>query len=189
MPDKKILLYDSSNSPLQVAGIRVELYDAITKAYLDGDDSKDLNPKKAPSDTWGVVLKFPSGATPVEIFINDLTYEYPGNTMRFLNGDLADEVLMDLMHLPSGPGGQPPPSQPATPPAINKWVDSGFNWTDEEREAVRNLIFNFALALAPEAQDSGSTEFQDLKSNWQQALKKVGFKPELLLNPRVTAMA
>jgi hypothetical protein len=191
MPDKKICLYDSSNTPLQVAGIRVELYDASTKAYIDGDDSDDLNMAAHPSDTWGVVLKFPSGATPVDIYISDPTYKYPGNTMRYLNGDLRDDVLMDLMQLPAGPGGQQPPPSPATVPQINAWVDGGNDWTHEEREAVRNLIFNFGRALAPGAEDSPSTHFDELKGNWETAMKRVGFKPELLegLRPRGTAMA
>src|SRR5258708_38818733 len=100
MPDKTIYLYDSSNSPLQVQGIRVELYDALTKTYIDGKDSDDLNAAVSPSDTWGVVLNFPSGTTPLDIYITDPTYTYPGNTMRFLNGDLTDQVYMDLLAVP-----------------------------------------------------------------------------------------
>src|ERR1044072_9800136 len=101
MPDKKICLYDSSNTPLQVVGIRVELYDASSKAYIAGADSDDLNMAAHPSDTWGVVLNFPSGSTPVDIYISDPKYTYPGNMMRYLNGDLADDVLMDLLQLPT----------------------------------------------------------------------------------------
>jgi hypothetical protein len=185
MPDKKVILYDSSNSPLQIAGIRVELYDASSKAYVDGDDSDDLNPASRPSDQWGVVLNFGSGATPVDIYVSDPTYKYPGNTLRYLNGDLADEVLMDLMQLPSGPGGQPSITTRPSVPEINTWVDSGAEWTNEEREAVRNLIFNFAQSFTGgEKPGSISTNFSALRSNWESALRRVGLNPSLLQNPR-----
>ena len=175
MPDKKIYLYDSSNAALLVKGIRVELYDAVTKSYLDGADSDDLNPGASPP-TWGVVLNFPSGANPVDVLVSDPTYQYPGNTLRYLNGDLADEVFMDLLHLPGGPGGQPVPRAPLTIPQINRWVDASSHWDTAEREAVRGLIFNYAHIIAPEQ----FGELAGVAGNWGAALLRVGFPPHLL---------
>ncbi|MBZ5511298.1 MAG: hypothetical protein LAN70_09005 [Acidobacteriia bacterium] len=181
MPDKKVYLYDSSNASLQVRGIRVELYDAMTKTYIDGADSDDLNPGHVPSNTWGVVLNFPSGTTPVDIYISDADYKYPGNTLRFLNGDLRDEVYMDLLQVPTGPGGQPPIAAPGSVPQINSWVSAAAEWSVQEKESVRNLIFNYALIVVPERDRLAQVEqFGALARNWETALKRIGFSTEAL---------
>jgi len=182
MPKKKVCLYDSTNLPLTVKGIRVELYDASTKAFIDGDNSKDLSPGATPA-TWGVTLTFPSGTTPVDIYVSDPKYTYPGNTMRHLNGDLGDDVFMDLMALPSGPVGQPPaPSSPSSGEVreINQWVEIHGGWEEEERQAVRNLIFNYAQILPFEFIANTSGEFRAVLSNWETALKRLGFQTESL---------
>jgi hypothetical protein len=182
MPDKKVCLYDSTNQPLMVKGIRVELYDASTKSYIDGDNSDDLKPGAGPA-TWGVVLTFLPGSTPVDIYVSDPKYTYPGNTMRHLNGDLGDEVFMDLMALPSSPGGQQPsPASPASGEvrAINQWIDGHGEWKEEQRQAVRNLVFNYAQILPFESIASTSGEFRAMLNNWETALKRTGFQPESL---------
>jgi hypothetical protein len=54
MPLKIIFLYDSASDPLQVKGIRVELYDASTATLLDTANSADLNPGPAGQAIQGV---------------------------------------------------------------------------------------------------------------------------------------
>jgi hypothetical protein len=188
MPDKKICLYDSTNQPLTIKGINVELYDASTKTKVDGDLSDDLNPGAKPA-VWGVVLKFPSGNTPLDLYISDPKYTYPGNTIVNLNGDLADDVLIDLLALPPGPGGQrssPPPSLTLTD--LNTWLASRSEWSPEQREAVRNLIFNYArlVSIEPERETEA---FTALRSNWEAALKKVGVDPDKIKGPRIPVTA
>ena len=181
MPDKRILLYDDANTPLQVKGIRVELYDAATHGYVDGADSDDLKPAATPSNTWGVVLKFPPGKTPLDVLISDPSYNYPGNTMQYLNGDLGDEVLMDLLQLPAGPGGQSSPPDHPTIPDINKWIDDGKRWSTREKAAARNLVFNYARLIAPILEGLDSIEgLREVAANWETALERLGFPPRSL---------
>jgi hypothetical protein len=188
MPNKKICLYDSTNQPLTIKGINVELYDASTKTKVDGDLSDDLNPGATPA-VWGVVLNFPSGNTPLDLYISDPQYTYPGNMIVNLNGDLADEVLIDLLALPPGPAGRnstPPPSLSLTD--LNIWLAEQTEWNPEQREAVRNLIFNYGrlVSIQPERETDAYTE---LRSNWEAALRKVGVDPDKIKGPRVAVMA
>lgn len=183
MPLKKVLLYDVANSPLQVNGIRVELHDASAHKMLKHGISADLNPLPGglPSKEWGVLLNFPSGTRPVDILILDPNYQYPGNSLRYLNGDLSDEVYMDLLQLPSGPGGGGPP-QASTPPSLNVWIDEQHKWSPKEKEAVRNLIFNYALIVGPSMVAGRVPQhLHEIAQNWTTAAQKVGV-PEAALN-------
>jgi len=188
MPDKKICLYDSKNQPLTIKGINVELYNASTKTKVDGDLSDDLNPGARPAE-WGVILQFPAGSTPLDLYISDPKYTYPGNMIVNLNGNLADEVLIDLLALPPGPGGPqstPPPSMSLTD--LNTWIAEQIDWTLEEQEAVRNLIFNYGRLVS--IQPGRETDaFTELRSNWERALRRVGVDPDKINGPRVVAMA
>jgi hypothetical protein len=103
----------------------------------------------------GVELNFPSGKTPLDILVIDPTYTYPGNTLRYLNGNLSDEVYMDLFQLPSGPGGGSPPSA-ATPPEINVWINQSPRWDSKEKEGVRGLVFNYAAVVGPVSMTCGN---------------------------------
>ena len=184
MPLKKVYLYDAANDPLQVKGIRVELHDASKRKLIDHDISDDLNPIPGglPSDTWGVVLNFPSGKNPLDILIIDPTYLYPGNTLRYLNGDLSDEVYMDLFQLPAGPGGGNPPNV-ATPPEINAWIERSPDWEDREKTAVRGLIFNYAALIGPVGADLRRyPDLANVAQNWDAAARKVGI-PQNILSP------
>jgi hypothetical protein len=180
---KKVYLYDLANDPLRVKGIRIELHDAMKRKLIDHDISRDLNPSgNVASDTWGVELNFPSGKSPLDILVIDPTYIYPGNTLRYLNGDLSDEIYMDLFQLPSGPGGADPPKE-ANPPAINTWIAESPQWNDFAKEAVRGLIFNYAAIIGPVS--DRLTEYEDLTrvaTNWEAAARHVGI-PEKILSP------
>lgn len=180
---KRIYLYDVVNDPLQVKGIRVELYDAVRKKLIDHDISHDLNPQpnNRLSDSWGVELSFPSGKTPLDILVIDPTYRYPGNALRYLNGELNDEVYMDLFQLPSGPGGGEPPSN-ATPPSVNDWINDSPNWDRQQKEAVRSLVFNYAAVLGSAANHAHYRELAGVAKNWEAAARQVGI-PETILGP------
>jgi hypothetical protein len=183
MPLKKVFLYDSVNDPLQVKGIRIELHDAAKKKLIAQDISKDFNPQPSglPSNSWGVLLNFPSGKTPVDILVLDPNYRYPGNSLRYLNGDLSDEVYMDLLQLPSGPGGGENPPSSATPPAINTWINASPGWTTEQKEAVRCLIFNYAQIIGSiEGDARRHPTLADIAENWEDAAKKIGVSQSFL---------
>ena len=184
MPLKKIYLYDLVNDPLRVKGIRVELYDAIKRRLIDHDISRDLNPtvNNLPSDTWGVELNFPSGRNPLDILISDTTYTYPGNSLRYLNGHLNDDVYMDLFQLPSGPGGGDLPSI-ATPPEINAWIERSPYWDYNEKDAVRGLVFNYAAIIGPASTAlAQNPDLTHVAKNWEEAARHVGI-PEEILSP------
>ena len=176
MPLKKVLLYDTVNDPLQVTGIRVELHDPIGHSMITHGISVDLNPLPSglPSNEFGVLLNFPSGRRPVDILIVDPTYQYPGNSLQYLNGDLSDEIYMDLLHLPSGPGGGSSPSG-STPPALNQWIDNNPDWSWEEKEAVRGLIFNYARVVGPSsAAGQLRQDLTEVAQNWKEAAARIG---------------
>jgi hypothetical protein len=188
MPDKKICLYDSTNQPLTIKGINVELYDASTKNMVAGDLSDDLHPGATPP-VWGVVLNFPSGNTPLDLYISDPKYTYPGNMIVNLNGDLPDDVFIDLLALPPGPGGPnsaPPPSLSLKD--LNTWIADQREWSSQEQNAVRNLILNFARLVSIEP-ERYTAAFAELRSNWEAALKRVGVDPDKIEGRPVYATA
>jgi hypothetical protein len=179
---KKVLLYDAVNDPLQVTGIQIELHDPIGHASITSKLSSDLKalPSGLPSDEFGALLNFPSGRRPVDIVITDARYKYPGNALRYLNGDLSDDVFMDLLALPSGPGGGAPPSG-STPPQLNAWIEGSPNWNSEEKAAVRGLIFNYAMIIgAATVEGQVSDHLIEVASNWEEAADKVGIAKSAL---------
>jgi hypothetical protein len=182
MPNKTILLYDATNKPLRVPGIRVELFDARTFAYIDGDDSRNLDPSTPDrsSSTWGVELQFPVGTNPLDIMIKDPLYRYPGNTVRYLNGELQDLVYLDLVALPKHAGGQRTALKSGDASEVIGWIERGLQWNDADKEAVYNLVFNYIrlVAARPEAV-AISQEFQDAARNWESALQRIDINPRL----------
>jgi len=183
MPDKTILLYDSNNKPLRVAGIRVELFAATkTFAYIDGGDSGNLDPSTpdSSSDTWGVVLQFPPGTHPLDIMIKDPEYRYPGNTVRYLNGRLQDHVYLDLLGLPMYVGGQAMALQSGDASEVIGWIESGLAWNAADKEAVYNLVFNYIrLIAARPVAVALSPQLQDTARNWEHALWQIDIDPRL----------
>src|SRR4051812_29217212 len=106
-----VYLYDRTNSTLHRAGITIDLYNASTRVLLVTDVSKDLNPGPggAASNEWGAKLTFTVASPlkdPVDLIFTDASYRYPGNMLRFLNGDLSGRVDVDLQKIPSTTGGQ-----------------------------------------------------------------------------------
>ena len=188
MPNKKICLYDSTNQPLTIKGINVELYDASTKTKVDGGLSDDLNPGATPA-VWGVVLNFPSGNTPLDLYISDPKYTYPGNMIVNLSG----RSCRRSPNRPIGASSRTRRSEFDTATFTfahgpQLWLAEQTEWNPEEREAVRNLIFNYGrlVSIQPERETDAYTE---LRSNWEAALRKVGVDPDKIKGPRVAVMA
>lgn len=184
MSRKEVYLFDTSNKPLRVKGIRVELFDASTFKLLDAQNSDDLNPKWGgpPSNEWGVVLNFsaPHG-NPLDIYITDPTHSYPGNIARNLYGGASDRINLDLLKLPKGSGGQQSSLNSATPHSVSEWVDAGWRWQSEEKDAVRNLIFNYITVIGSRREllphRSG---LREVAQNWQESLVRLKINPEVL---------
>lgn len=182
MPNKTILLYDATNKPLRVPGIRVELFDARTTEYIEGADSRNLDPATPDrsSITWGVELRFPAGTNPLDIMIKDPLYRYPGNTVRYLNGELQDLVYLDLVGLPKQVGGQQTALKSGDASEVIGWVESGLNWNDSDKEAVYNLVFNYIrLVAARPSAVANSMEFKDTAKNWESAMEMIEIDPRL----------
>jgi hypothetical protein len=181
MPTKDIYLFDSSNAPLHVKGIRVELFDAPTGTLLDAQLSDDLNPGSKPSNEWGVELTFTACANPLDVYFSDPKYKYPGNTVLSLNGKIQGRVDVDLLCLPTGPGGQSGPPPSGAPVDVEDWIENG-NWSDEEKRAVRTLASNFARLIVPKMSLLGSLPaLNSVAVNWSGALQKVGLEANVLL--------
>jgi hypothetical protein len=182
MPNKTILLYDSTNKPLRIAGIRVELFDAAAGTYIAGGDSKNLDQSKPDpsSNEWGVNLSFVAGTNPLDIMIRDPLYRYPGNTVRYLNGELQDLVYIDLVSLPMHAGGQVQDLQSGDASVLIGWIEQGRDWGETDKEAVYNLVFNYIrlVATRPLAVAT-SPELGSTAKNWEAALRRLGIRPEL----------
>lgn len=176
MPTKDVHLFDASNQPLTVSGIRLELFDALTCQLLAVQNSAQLS-----SNAWGAQLSFTAGSNPLDIYVSDPNYRYPGNTVRYLNGRTTDQLDIDLLTLPPGPGGQPAPSLNSTPASLARWVDEAYKWNSQEKEAVRNLIFNYLSVFASrQTKVENSSELKETASNWRTALERVGISYQIL---------
>ncbi len=196
-----IYLYDTSNKPLHRTGIAMDLYDATTTVCLGTDISRDLNPNPSgvPSNEWGgkIVLTTPL-RNPIDIVFRDAMFEYPGNTMRYLNGDVGGRVDADLEKLPTHASGHPRPPASAAPARLARWVDTAPKWSSPEKRAVKQLIFNYCEIVVARMEDQsvghslGSTpspstpiwappsSLTPVTENWSAALKKLGIPPSLL---------
>lgn len=176
MPTKDVHLFDASNNPLTVSGIRLELFDAVTFQLLIAQNSVQLGP-----NAWGAQLFFTAGPNPLDIYVSDPNYRYPGNMVRYLNGRTTDQLDIDLLALPPGPGGQSAPSLNLTPASLSLWVDEGYKWSSREKEAVRNLIFNYlSVIVSRQARVESSSGLREIASNWRTALEQVGVPYQIL---------
>jgi len=177
MPLKIILVYDSSNNPLRVEGIRVELFDAVRGNLLQARNSIDLNPRAdgQPSTEWGVELDFPLGSSPLDIYITDPLYRYPGNTVRYLNGRLQDRIYIDVLRLPTAASSHVAAPVSLQPLDLSQWVEEHSDWDDDQRDAVRNLLFNYMAIVAQPDRLRSSESMGKVAENWGRALKRLGF--------------
>jgi uncharacterized linocin/CFP29 family protein len=185
MPQKEIRIFDTSNNPLKVAGIRFELFDASTNTLLSTDNSRDLDP---PNDQWGVILNFVEGTTPLEVFTTDPNCKYPGNTLRSLEGKLQDRIDIDLLKLPSGTGGQVKPLTSASPKSVSTWVEDGTLWSEEEKRAVRNIIFNYVSVIVPQLNKLPTLGLGTVAQNWEGAMSRLDIPSDLLKNDTEVAV-
>jgi|ERR1700733_2772450 len=179
-----VYLYDTSNAPLKRKGIQLDLHNAVTNLHLASDVSDDLNPPTSghgSSNEWGGRFTYLSVSDPVDILITDAKYEYPGNTVRYVNGDRGGRVDLDLRKLPVIAGGQPFAPTAASPEAISKWVDSAYHWSREEKKAVKELIFNYARIVVANQNDPGAQQsLSKVADNWAEAIDRLGFPSSML---------
>lgn len=184
MPKKTIYLFDSSNSPLHVKGIRIELFDVSTGTLLATQDSDDLNPGTGgrPSNEWGVQLDFTACGNAVDVYFCDPAYRYPGSIIRNLNGQVTDRVDVDLLRLPTGLGGQAYQLSSPSPASIDKWVRGASKWTEEEKQAVRTVVTSFSSVIVPILDELHDlTDLQRVAANWAETLERVGISHDVLL--------
>jgi hypothetical protein len=186
MPDKTVLLYDASNQPLRVKGIRVELFDASSGLLVDAQNSANLDPNAGPlSVEWGVVLSFTAGTSPLDLLLTDPLYRYPGNTVRYLNGDLQDRVYIDVLQLPQSVGGQTGPPVSAGALDLVSWVQAGLHWSEPDKDAVLNLLFNYLrVIVARPARTERSQRLKEVALNWEAALDRLGIPSQLFKRGR-----
>jgi hypothetical protein len=177
-----VYLYDLGNAPLQHSGIQIDLHNAVTNKFLAKDVSRDLNPGSVPaSNEWGGELTYSSVGDPVDIIFTDAKYEYPGNTLRYLNGETGGRIDVDLQKVPTGKGGQASPPRSSSPPELSRWVDDGKDWTRRQKQAVKSLVLNYiAMIVVHDDDPSRLQSLAHVARNWGEALDRLGIPPELL---------
>jgi hypothetical protein len=187
MPYKVIVLYDDFNNPLKVHGIRVELFDAIHGTLVSTDNSENLDSHLGSySDRWGVRLNFPSSNNPLDVYITDPTYKYPGNAVRYLNGQLQNDVRIDLLQQPTKHGGQPSAPKSGKIEEIINWIklggkQQGGNWNQKEQEAVLNLTTNYVSVILPKIDQLITlTALAAVAENWEAAMSQLKIPVDLL---------
>ncbi len=175
MPDKNVFLFDDSNIPLNVAGIEIRLLDSKTGALIDKQLSKKRVSTSAGIADWGADLSFSASSNPLDLYITDTTYEYPGNTIQFLNGQTTDRIDLDLRKIPTGTLTNPPPSN-STPADIVSAVLAETNWTLDDKRTVINLLTNYVDIIYKETAFSPELgpDIQEIITNWDNALKRLG---------------
>src|SRR5260370_7934153 len=175
MPQKEIQIFDTSNSPLRVTGIHVELFDATTYTRLSGAESDDLNLGKGnqPFAEWGVRLRFDSVDRPLHVYVKDPKYHYPGNVVHNLNGRVEDRIHIDLLQLPGKPGGQSKAMGSGNPGGVSAWIESSTEWSSEDKRAVRQLIFNYGIIIGPLISDfERCSHVRKIAYKWEEAMVK-----------------
>jgi hypothetical protein len=176
MAEKEIRIYDTSNAVLKVASISFELFDASTGTLIAKALSCDLNPGH---DEWGVLLPFPAGSTPLEVYTTDPRHQYPGNTIVSLEGYQTDRIDIDLQKLPSHPGGNSSKLVSSNPYEVSQWIRRGEKWTIEEKRAVRNLALNY-IRLRLQLEEFGDSGLYNVERNWRESLKAIDMDPDVL---------
>jgi hypothetical protein len=167
MPVKEIRIFDVHNNVLAHAGIQFEMFNANTSVLVASDRSRDLNP---PHGHWGVELQFTACSDPFDAYVTDSNYEYPGNTIRNLEGKQTDRIDIDLLKLPPSGGGQASKfALNGSAQSLSEWIESGYQWNKDEKRAVSNLAFNYLASPLPKGSEN------PVMSNWEGALRRLGF--------------
>ena len=64
--------------------------------------------------------------------------------------------------------------QSGTPSSVSAWVQQGSRWNDQEKRAVRNLIFNYMNVVVPRIDDlSVLSDLGKLAQNWEEAMSRL----------------
>lgn len=167
MPVKEIRIFDVHNNVLAHLGIQFEMFNANTSVLVATDRSRDLS---SPLGHWGVELSFTPCSDPFDVYVTDSNYEYPGNTIRNIEGKQSDRIDIDLLKLPLSGGGQAWNfGLDGSPQSLSLWIESGSQWNKDEKRAVRNLAFNYLAS--PLSKGPGKS----VMSNWEGALRRLGF--------------
>jgi hypothetical protein len=172
--EKEIRIFDTANNVLKVTGIRFELYDAGSGTLLDTKNSGDLNPPG--SNEWGVKLVFAPTGGPLEVFTSDPNHKYPGNTIRSLEGQNTNRIDIDLSKVPATTGGQSSTLSSTDPVTVTHWVQSAPAWSDDEKRAVTNFVFNYMALLGLRDFVEKKGELNHLVKDWEIELKKLGIE-------------
>lgn len=181
MPTKEVYLFDDSNNPLKVAGISLELFDTVTGRMLVTALSANRKPHLGGTSTdWGADLPFTASTHPVDIYINDPTYTYPGNVIESLNGQITDRIDIDLLKLPATPIGTPVSG--TTMDSLVGIIKEQQDWTNKEKIAVIAFIFNYIKTVTKNTIESPELPQGLVKviANWNESLNRLGIDPDIL---------
>jgi hypothetical protein len=192
MAQKIIYIFDEYNDPLRISGITFELFDSTTNTLIDKQNSSNLNTSlpASQSNEWGVQLTFTPRSNPLDVLVSDLTFNYPGNLLRYLNGQSDDRIDIDLLQLPNQPGGQSLPLKTSNIPDLISWVQGSPKWNIHQKNAVINLISNYVNVFIPLISKLPKlTEMRDVADNWEKAMGLINIPVSILKAQELTIFA
>ena len=181
MPAKEVYLFDDANNPLKVAGISLELFDTTTGVMLTTALSANRKPHLGgTSAEWGADLSFTACNHPVDIYINDPTYTYPGNAVESLNGQTTDRIDIDLLKLPGTPIGTS--TSGVTLNGLLSAIKKNDTWSAMEKQAVITFIFNYTKTVSRNTVQSPELppDLEKIILNWDKSLDRLGIDPDIL---------
>lgn len=181
MPTKEVYLFDDSNNPLKVAGISLELFDTVTGKMLVNALSVNRQPHQGNFSTeWGADLAFTASSHPVDIYINDPTYTYPGNAIESLNGQTTDRLDIDLLKLPTTPISTP--TTGSTMSSLLQKIRTSSQWSFREKSALISFIHTYLKTVSKHTIESPELprDLERLIANWDESLNRLGIDPDIL---------
>ena len=92
-----------------------------------------------------------------------------------LNLALSHSIL-DLSKVPATTGGQSSTLSSTDPVTVTHWVQSAPAWSDDEKRAVTNFVFNYMALLGLRDFVEKKGELNHLVKDWEIELKKLGIE-------------
>ena len=180
-----VLMYDHECKPLRISGIDVFLFKGRSEHMITSGLTGPMPAEAAYGVTLEISVRRP---VRVSLLIHDSKHIYSGNSYVNLHGGLRSRLDLVLLANPRSPGGlgespdlNPPDGDDSGLHYIYRAIQEQRHWSEVEKEAVVNLVTNFAAFIEPKLGLS-SSGIEAIALNWEQALRAVGIDSQRLIS-------